>query len=99
MAQLTQISTAVVAPSFHLSDDIKTILTIQRGPLNRSVRFDGIREYMKALWSSNPTLAELQDLVEDTWCADYIENFANHIPGADVNHLRGLLAILVVMES
>ncbi len=52
-----------------------------------------------AVWTVTPTLPELRELVEATWCVDYIESFAADVPGADVDRLDGMLAVIEVMEE
>lgn len=82
-----------------LDDGTKTTLTIQHRPLNRSVKIDAMGEYLKTVWTGTPTLPELQDMVEATWCSEYIESFAAIVPGADVDRLGGVAAVIEVMEE
>lgn len=41
-----------------LGDDTKAKLTIQHRPLNKSARLDAMGTYLKAVWTSTPTLGE-----------------------------------------
>ena len=82
-----------------LDDDTRAALTIQHRPLNKSAKIDAMGVYLKTVWAGTPTLVELQDLVEATWCSEYIEKFAANVPGADVDRLQGVLAVIEVMEG
>lgn len=84
---------------FVLDDATKAALTIQHRPLNRSAKIDAMGTYLKAVWTSTPTLPELQELVEATWCVDYVESFAANVPGASVDRLNGVVAVIEVMEG
>lgn len=98
---MTPASTANISglnlPLLVLDDGTKAALTIQHRPLNRSAKLDAMGSYLKAVWTGTPTLLELQDIVEATWCVDYIESFAANVPGADVNKLNGVMAVIEVM--
>jgi hypothetical protein len=99
MSQVVPIPTAVVQHALVLDDGTRAKLTIQHRALNRSAKLDAMRDYLKAVWTGTPTLPDLQEMVEATWCSEYIENFAVNVPGADVDRLQGVLAVIEVMEG
>lgn len=41
--------------------------------------------YLDAVWTGSPTLLDLQDMVEATWCVDYIASFATKVSRAKAN--------------
>ncbi len=92
-------ASALLQHALVLDDGTRAALTIQHRPLNRSAKVEAMRDYLKAVWTGTPTLIELQEMVEATWCSEYIENFAVNVPGADVDKLNGVLAVIEVMEG
>jgi len=86
-------------PVLMLDDSTRAALTIQHRALNRSAKLDAMGLYLKAVWTGTPTLLDLQDMVEATWCVDYIEGFAANVRGADMGRLNGVLAVIEVMEG
>ncbi|HQP38493.1 MAG TPA: hypothetical protein PLI95_25085 [Polyangiaceae bacterium] len=99
MPQITPVTAAAVQHALVLDDDTKAALTIQHRPLNRAAKLDAMGVYLKAVWTGTPTLLELQEMVEATWCSEYIESFAANVPGADVDRLQGVVAVIEVMEG
>lgn len=76
----------------------KTTLTINTRALNPSADLTALGQYLDALWSgAEPSV--LEALVETTNSIEHIEKFAAVVPGANVDHLRGVVAVIEVMEA
>jgi hypothetical protein len=99
MRLASTIPTSNVHHALVLDDDTKAALTIQHRPLNMSAKIEVMGVYLKAVWTGSGTVPGLQDLVEATWCVDYIESFAANVQGADVDRLNEVVAVIEVMEG
>lgn len=76
----------------------KVRLSVLTKPLNPSADLDPIGAYFEGLWLGTATPTDLEDLVERTSCIEYIESFASFVPGANVDHLRSVVAAIEVMD-
>ncbi len=82
-----------------LDTHTKVRLTVVSKPLNPSADLEAIGAYVEGLWSGNATSKDLEGLVERTNCIEHIENFTALVPGANVDHLNGVVAMIEVTDS
>jgi len=82
-----------------LDRDTRVRLTIVTKPLNPSADLEAIARYLDGLWSGTAKQEDLEDLVERTSSIEHIENFAALVPGVNVAHLGGFVAMVEVMEQ
>ena len=81
-----------------LDRDTKVRLTVLTKPINASADRNAIGAYVEGLWSGSTGMRKLEDLVEQTSCVEHIENFVALVPGANVEHLKGIVAMIEVMD-
>jgi hypothetical protein len=82
-----------------LDRDTKVRLPVVTRPLNPSADLDAIGAYVEGLWSGSASAEDLADLVERTSCIEHIESFAALVPHANIDHLKGVVAMIQVMDT